>query len=131
MCQLEQILTNIYNMNEMSKTKMMTFYVEGPDWEQNVSLDPTLFDDERSQLFEAASLAIEKQMKIPLEDDEDFNLGALLLVRKSKTAKKEAMVNAYICLVNVGQYQLAEELRANFKKETGNDLASDKTGYEV
>ena len=113
-------------MNEMSKTKMMTFYVEGPDWGHNVSLDPTLFDDERSQLFEAATLAIEKQMK----EGEELNLGALLLVRKSKNAKKEAMVNAYLCLVNVGQYQLAEELRANFKKETGNDLAADKMGYE-
>ena len=113
-------------MNEMSKTKMMTFHVEGPNWEQNVSLDPNVFDDERSQLFEAASLAIEKQMKIPLEDDEEFLLGALLIVRKSKTAKKEALVSAYLCLVNVGQYQMAEQLRANFKKETGDDLASDK-----
>jgi hypothetical protein len=41
------------------------------------------------------------------------------VAQASKAAKKEAMVNAYICLVNVGQYQLAEELRANFKKETG------------
>jgi len=40
------------------------------------------------------------------------------------------MINAYLCLVNVGQYQLAEDLRANFKKETGNDLAEDKMGYE-
>ena len=63
MYQWEPILTNIYNMNEMSKTKMMTFYVEGPDWEHKISIDPTLFEDERSQLFEAATLAIEIQIK--------------------------------------------------------------------
>ena len=110
----------------MSKTKMLNFYVEGPDWQHSVSVDPNLFDDERSQLFEAASLAIEKQMK----ESDELNLGAIILVRKSKTAKKEAMVNGYLCLINVGQYKLAEDLRANFKKETGEDLEEDKMGYE-
>jgi hypothetical protein len=109
---------------DMSKTKMMTFYVEGPDWGHNVSLDPELFDDERAQYIEAASLAVEKQLK-----EEDMNLGAIIIVKKSKSAKKEALVNAYLCLVNVGQYKLAEELRANFKKSSGQDLAEDKMGY--
>lgn len=104
---------------------MLSFYVEGPDWSHSVSLDPELFDDERAQLFEAASLAVEKELK----DSDDVNIGALIIVKKSKSAKKEALVNAYLCLVNVGYYKLAEDLRANFKKETGNDLAEDKMGY--
>jgi len=112
-------------MNKMSKEKTISFFVEGPNWEHTVSLDPTIFDDERSQLFEAATLAIEKQMK----KDDDLNLGACILVRKSKAAKKEAMVNAYLCLVNVGQYQLAEDLRKNFKESTKQDLADDTMGY--
>jgi hypothetical protein len=113
-------------MNKMSnKTKMLSFYVEGPDWSHTVSLNPELFDDERAQMFEAATLAIEKQMK----DCEELNLGAILLVKKSKAAKKEAMVNAYLCLVNVGQYVLAENLRENFKKSSGQDLSQDKNGY--
>lgn len=109
----------------MSKTKMMNFYVEGPDWDHTVSLDPTLFDDERAQVIEAASLAIEKQMR----DADDLNLGAIIIVKRSKSAKKEALVNAYLCLVNVGQYKLAEELRKNFKNSSGQDLAEDKMGY--
>ena len=112
-------------MNKMSKTKMLSFYVEGPDWGHSVSLDPVIFDDERAQMFEAATLAIEKQMK----EAEELNLGAILLVKKSKTAKKEAMVNAFLCLVNIGQYVLAENLRENFKKSSGQDLSEDKNGY--
>jgi len=112
-------------MNKMSKTKMLSFYVEGPDWVHNVSIDPELFDDERSQIFEAATLAVEKQMK----ESDELNIGAILLVRKSKAAKKEAMVNAFLCLVNIGQYVLAENLRENFKKSSGQDLSQDKNGY--
>lgn len=104
---------------------MLSFYVEGPDWTYSVSLDPEIFDDERSQLFEAASVAVETQLK----NSDDVNIGAMIIVKKSKAAKKEAFVNAYLCLVNVGYYKLAEDLRANFKKETGNDLAADKMGY--
>ncbi len=109
----------------MSKPKLMNFYVEGPDWEHPVSLDPTVFEDERSQLFEAATLGVEKQLK----SADVFNVGAVILVKKSKTAKKEALVNAYLCLVNIGQYVLAEELRKSFKKESGQDLAADQQGY--
>ena len=113
-------------MDKMSnKIKMLSFYVEGPDWGHNISLDPVLFDDERAQMFEAATLGIEKQIK----ESEELNLGPILLVRKSKTAKKEAMVNAFLCLVNIGQYALAENLRNNFKKSSGQDLAEDKNGY--
>ena len=53
-------------MNKMSKEKTISFFVEGPDWEHTVSLDPTIFDDERSQLFEAATLAIENWITILL-----------------------------------------------------------------
>jgi hypothetical protein len=112
-------------MNKMSKTKMLSFYVEGPDWGHTVFLNPELFDDERAQMFEAATLAIEKQMK----ESDELNLGPILLVRKSKSAKKEAMVNAFLCLVNIGQYVLAENLRENFKKSSGQDLSQDKNGY--
>ena len=110
----------------MSKTKMLSFYVEGPDWGHTVFLNPELFDDERAQIFEAATLAIEKQMK----ESDELNLGPILLVRKSKSATKEAMVNAFfLCLVNIGQYVLAENLRENFKKSSGQDLSEDKNGY--
>lgn len=113
----------------MSKEKLITFFVEGPDWEHSVSMDPEIFDDERAQLFEAGTLAIEKQMA-EVKADENLNLGAVLLVRKTKTAKKIAMVNAYLCLLNIGQYALAETLRENYKKSAdGKDLANDTIGY--
>lgn len=112
-------------MYEMSKTKMMNFYVEGPDWTQTVSLDPELLETERDRLIEAATLAIEKQIK----ESEELNLGAILLVRRSKAAKKEAMVNSYLCLVNAGHYKLAENLRLDFKKSSGQDLAEDANGF--
>lgn len=124
MCQLELNLINIYMNSNMSKTKMVSFYTEGPDWSHTVSIDPEIFDDERAQLIEAASLGVQKQMK-----EDDFNLGAIVIVKKSKSSKKEALVNAYLCLVNLGQYELAENLRKNFKKSSGQDLAEDKNGY--
>lgn len=113
-------------MNKMKKLKAQSYHVEGPDWAHVVSVNPEIFDDERSQLFEAASLGVEKQLK----EAQVLNLGAIILVKKSKTAKKEAMVNAYLCLVNVGQYALAENLRASFKQQSGGqDLATDTNGY--
>jgi hypothetical protein len=108
----------------MNKTKMMSFYVEGPDWGHSVSIDPELFFDERSQIIEAATAGVEKQI-----DADEFNLGAIVIVKKNKTVKKEALVNAYLCLVNIGKYKMAEDLRANFKKSSGQDLAEDKNGY--
>jgi hypothetical protein len=112
-------------MNKMKKEKLTTYYVEGPDWEHTVSIDHEIFESEAEQLFEAATRAMETQ----LATAKTFNVGAVILVRKSKTAKKEAMVNAYICLCNMGNYKLAENLRTNFKKETGQDLATDEIGY--
>lgn len=122
---LETILTDMYNMNKMKKEKLTTYYVEGPDWEHTVSIDHEIFETESEQLFEAATRALEMQ----ITSTKTFNVGAVILVRKSKTAKKEAMVNAYICLCNMGNYKLAESLRTNFKKETGQDLAADENGY--
>lgn len=109
----------------MTKEKKVSYYVEGPNWETNVSLDAEIHDDERSQLLEAATLAIEKRIK----EEEDLQLGAVLIVKKTKRSQKEALVNAYICLINAGQYKIAENLRTTFKKETGNDLASDEKGF--
>jgi hypothetical protein len=109
----------------MTKDKKTTFYVEGPDWESEVVVNTEIYDDERSQLIEAATLAIEQKIK----KEEDLQLGAVILVKKTKKSSKEAMVNAYICLVNAAQYKIAENLRKNFKKETGNDLAADQNGF--
>lgn len=120
----EPNLINIYMNSNMRKTKMMSFYTEGPDWSHTVSIDPEIFEDERAQLIEAATIGVQKQMK-----EDDFNLGAIVIVKKSKSSKKEALVNAYLCLVNLGQYELAENLRKNFKKSSGQDLAEDKNGY--
>lgn len=107
-----------------SKTKTVTYYVEGPDWEHAVNVDPEIFDTENSQIFEAAAQAIEKEMKSP----DNFNIGALLIVKKSKKSQKEKLVNAYIALNNAAQYTVAEDLRKNFLKQTGQDLAKDEGG---
>jgi hypothetical protein len=109
-------------MNNMSsKTKTVSYYVEGPDWGQNVTLDTDAFDTENAQVLEAGTRAIEQEMK----KTDDFNIGALLIVKKGKKAKGEKLVNAYICLNNAAQYSLAEDLRKNFKAQTGQDLAID------
>lgn len=108
-----------------SKAKTISYYVEGPNWAQNVELDVDVFDTLPSQLFEAGARAIEQEIK----KSDNFNLGALLIIKKSKKAKSEILVNAYICLVNAAQYKLAEDLRANYKKEHGADLAVDEQGF--
>jgi hypothetical protein len=113
-------------MDKMSsKTNVINYYVEGPDWSQTVEIDTDIFNDKRSQLFEAGSRAIELEMK----KTENFNLGAILIVKPTKKSQKEALVNAYICLLNVGQYAMAENLRTNFKKSSGQDLGIDQIGY--
>jgi hypothetical protein len=109
----------------MIKDKKTTFFVEGPNWETEVMVDTVIHDDERSQLIEAATLAIEQK----IDREEDLQLGAVILVRKTKKSSKEAMVNAYICLVNAAQYKMAENLRKNFQKESGTDLATDQNGF--
>ena len=43
----------------MTKEKKISYYVEGPNWETNVYVDGEIHDDERSQLLEAGTLAIE------------------------------------------------------------------------
>lgn len=113
-------------MKEMSaKEKTATYYIEGPDWSQTVSVDADIFDDESSQIFEAATKAIEKEIK---KSDTNFNIGPLLIVKKSKKAKKEKLVSAYICLNNAALYNVAEDLRKNFKAQTGQDIALDDAG---
>ena len=113
-------------MEKMSKlTGMATYYVEGPNWTRKVDIDTDVFDTFESQLFEAASQAIEKE----IAESTNFDLGAILIVKKNKKAEKELLVNAYICLNNLGKYQLAETLRKNYKEQTGQDLAADKIGY--
>jgi len=84
-------------------------------------LDPNAFDTEEAQLFEAGTKAIEQEM----ERTENFNIGAMLIVKKSKKTRTEKFVSAYVCLNNAAQYSLAEDLRKNYKKQTGNDLAVD------
>ena len=109
----------------MTKDKKTTFFVEGPNWETEIMVDTVIHEDERSQLIEAATLAIEQK----IDREEDLQLGAVILVKKTKKSSKEAMVNAYICLVNAAQYKMAENLRKNFKKESGTDLATDQNGF--
>ena len=109
----------------MSKPKLMNFYVEGPDWNCSVLVDPKILSTERDRLIEAGTLAIEKQLKTA----KSIKLGVVLIVKRSKSAKKEALVSTYICLINVGQYKTAENLRADYKKSSGDDLADDTMGY--
>lgn len=108
-----------------SKTKTVSYYVEGPNWAQTVELDTEIFDTEACQIFEAGTRAIEQELK----KSDDLDLGPFLLVKKTKKAKTELFVNTYICLNNSGHYKLAEELRSNYKKESGEDLAQDEQGY--
>jgi len=112
----------------MSKEKKITFQIEGPDWVSEAVVDTSIFEDERSQIFEAATRGLEYQIK----NSDHVNVGAIILVRKGKKltkTTKEAMVNSYICLNNAAQYEIAETLRKNFKKTTGQDLAIDQVGY--
>ena len=112
-------------MVESEKTTNVTFYIEGPDWTEEIAVDVDIFEDEVSQLFEAGTKAIEKRVK----ENTELNVGALLLIKKEKKTNKEAMVNAYICLNNAAQYALAESLRENFKNASGQDLSLDTVGY--
>jgi hypothetical protein len=113
----------------MTKEKKISYYVEGPNWETNVYVDGEIHDDERSQLLEAGTLAIEKRILEEKKEEGDLQVSAVLTVKKNKKSTKEALVNTYICLVNAGHYKIAENLRETFKKETGNDLASDEKGF--
>ena len=115
-------------------TKLKTYYVEGPNWENEVQIDPAQYDgDERMLMLEIATLGIEKQLGDTGEEGEvSFDVGPLLIVReKTKSKKKpvkEAFVNSYICLLNCGQYKIGEALRENYKKASGQDLRLDENG---
>lgn len=112
-------------MSNMTKEKKITYHVEGPDWDIDVELDTEIYESERDQLFEAGTRAIE----LTLKENDKMTIGAVLIVKKQKTSK-EALVNAYICLNNAAQYQMAENLRETFKKTSGGqDLALDQEGY--
>jgi hypothetical protein len=112
--------------NKMSKqTGIATYLVEGPDWERAVEINTEVFDTLPAQLFEAASQAIEQE----ISGSNNFNLGAIVIVKKGKGSAKEFLVNAYICLNNASKYQLAENLRKSFKEQSGQDLAIDEIGY--
>jgi hypothetical protein len=101
------------------------YYVEGPDWERTVELDATVFKTRSAQLIEAASRAIETEMK----KRDNFNLGGVVIVKDTRSSNREVLVNAYLCLNNVAQYALARKLREKFKTQTGQDLAADRVGY--
>ena len=103
----------------MIEKKKLIFNVEGPNWKQDVAVDPEIFDTERLQYLEAGTKAIEMQKEIG-----DLDLGPIICVRKGKS-KKEALVNSYLCLINCSEYELAEELRVEYKKQSGQDLAVD------
>ena len=111
-------------MTNMTKEKKITYRVEGPDWDTSVEIDTEIYETEAEQLFEAGTRAIENIIK----GSDKLNIGAILLIKKQKSSK-EAMVNSYICLNNASQYKLAETLRENFKKTSGQDLAIDEVGY--
>jgi len=104
--------------------KSIEYHVEGPDWMHSVKIDPEIFEFDKDQYIEAASRAIELQMKV-----ETINLGPIVIVRKGKS-KKEAMVNSFICLNNISQFKVAQMLRKNFMKQSnGQDLAMDNDGF--
>lgn len=111
-------------MSNMTKEKKITYSVEGPDWKTEIELDTEIFEAEGEQLFEAGTKALEKL----IAENDQLNIGTILLIKKHRSTK-EAMVNAYICLNNAAQYKLAETLRENFKKQSGQDLALDENGY--
>lgn len=111
----------------MKNKNESVFYVSGPDWDVVVNVDVEVNEGEREQLLEAGTIAIER--KLSVNKDADVNFGPILLVKKGKKTSREAMVNTYHCLTNAAKYNLAEDLRVNYKKDTGNDLALDEKGY--
>ena len=111
----------------MTKEKDVIFYVEGSNWTKEVTIDLNVCTDERSQLIEAGTKAIELKLE---GDSGSLDVGPILLVRKGSNDAREAMVNTYLCLINAAQYKIAEDLRENYKKASnGKDLALDNTGY--
>lgn len=111
------------------KEKTETFVVEGPDWHKKVSVDLSIFSDDRSIYIEAASLALHEHYQ--LIGTGAFNVGPVVEV-KCKGSGKNCIVNSYVCLTNIGLHKLAEDLRTNYKALSGQDLAIDyDRGYET
>ena len=108
----------------MTKSKDNTFTVEGPDWRREVEVNSDIYTDEIETFIEAGTLGIESEWKARSE----IKLGPIVIVKKKKGNSKEAMVNAYKCLINASQFKLAEKLRGEYKDQTGQDLALDETG---
>lgn len=104
----------------------ITFCVEGPDWKETVSVDTDIFPDESTQLFEAATVAIEKNFKLY---GKKFKLGPMVQLKEKAGKKRTALVNAYVCLMNAGKPSLAERLNSRFKESEGQDLSIDDKGY--
>jgi len=109
----------------MKNINETTYYVEGPNWEATVSVDTDINTEEKFQLLEAGTLAIEKR----LSTGKDIQFGPILLIRRASRTAKEAQVNTYLCLINAAQYKAAEDLRSNYKKSSGEDLSLDQNGF--
>ena len=62
--------------------KLIKFNIEGPDWKQDVQVDPEIFDSERDLYIEAASRGIEKQIEV-----KELNLGPIVIVRRDRSKK--------------------------------------------
>lgn len=109
------------------KKDIKQFTVEGLNWTHAVTVDTSIFETDRDQYIEAGSRGIEEQLTILKEDK--LNLGPVIIVKKGKS-KKEALVNTFICLNNVSQFELAQLLRKNFMAQSnGQDLAFDEIGF--
>lgn len=103
-----------------------TFYVEGPNWKETVSLDADIFPTEDERILEAATIAIETSSK---RSNSKFQLGPMVQVKEKTGQERTALVNAYKCLLNAGKHDLAKRLHTNFQKNEGQDLGLDDKGY--
>jgi len=103
-----------------------TFYAEGVDWKETVSVDADIFVSDPDQLFEAATSAIEINIE---KYGNKFKLGPMVQIKEKTGKKRTALVNSYICLNNAAKYALADRLCSAFKKAEGQDLSVDDTGF--
>ena len=108
----------------MTQQIFTQFTIRGPNWSMNVPLDPSIYDTEAQLFIEAATCGIDAKFRASREN---FQLGPIVSVKR-KSDGKEAMVNAYTCLINSGHHKMAERLRENFKSETEQDLRLDDSG---
>ena len=103
-----------------------TFYVEGPNWKETVSIDTEIFSDESQSLFEAATIGIEESFR---KQGKKFKLGPMVQIKEKNGKQRTALVNSYVCLLNAGKHDLAERLNSNFKESEGQDLSTDDSGF--